>query len=80
MSVKFNDDGTKMFTISTGGVKEFFNTAFDITTAANGIHLRLLTVSLVKMVILLVLILIMMVQKCSLLVIILILYMNIRFQ
>ena len=37
MSVKFNDDGTKMFTISTGGVKEFLlNTAFDITTAANG--------------------------------------------
>ena len=33
MSVKFNDDGTKMFTISTGGVKEFLlNTAFDITS------------------------------------------------
>ena len=37
MSVKFNDDGTKMFTATNGGVREYLlNTAYDITTAANG--------------------------------------------
>ncbi len=37
MSVKFSNDGKKMFTLSSFGVKEFLlNTAFDITTTANG--------------------------------------------